>query len=118
MFSAGTWLRAQQPSHRTFLLLQQGMGRVATARRLLSGLGFTGDVEEALWILPCSSQQFQLSPTGQTSSGCFGSSQRVVAAPWDEEEDVLPRIWIRDWGLCDQRENPGMAWVGWGLKIH
>lgn len=28
MFSAGTWLRTQQPGRRTFLLLQQGMGRM------------------------------------------------------------------------------------------
>lgn len=40
MFSAGTWLSTHQPSHKTFLLLQQGMGRMATAREGSLRAGF------------------------------------------------------------------------------
>lgn len=68
MFSAGTWLRTHQSSHKKFRLLEQCRDKMATAREGSFSPEFLQKTwrpasewasPEALWlILPCSSQHF------------------------------------------------------------
>lgn len=115
MFSAGTWLRTHQSSHKKFLLLEQCRDKMATAQEGSFSPEFLQKMWrpaseraslEALWlVLPCSSQHFASSAPLARQVLCIFIHNRELWLPHDKNKmfshtPALGRCWIRDPGSC------------------